>query len=98
MEVSFLLCPSLSLTTEFLGLKKLFGGPLNCESILFLVLGFPGVEMRRIELGTLMTDRAAYITPSQQGDKPDQIEVPVEEMERLSMKGVKDDSASARCS
>ncbi|XP_015278488.1 PREDICTED: adhesion G-protein coupled receptor D2 [Gekko japonicus] len=47
-----------------------------------------GVEVRRIELGTLMTDRAAYIMPSQQGDKPDQIEVPAEEMERLSMRGL----------
>lgn len=48
--------------------------------------------MRRIELGTLMTDRVAYVMPSQQGDKPDQIEVPAEEMERLSMRGVKGDS------
>nr|XP_056716086.1 adhesion G-protein coupled receptor D2 [Euleptes europaea] len=47
-----------------------------------------GVEVRRIELGAAVADRAAYIMPSQQGDKPDQIEVPAEEMERLSMTGL----------
>ncbi|XP_061460453.1 adhesion G-protein coupled receptor D2 [Rhineura floridana] len=47
-----------------------------------------GVEVRRVELDMLASGSAAYVMLNQQRDKPDQIEVPAEEMERLRLRGL----------
>lgn len=44
--------------------------------------------MRSLELSTIVaSSRAVYSMPSQHQDKPDQIEVPAEEVERLRGRG-----------
>ncbi|XP_063000537.1 adhesion G-protein coupled receptor D2 [Elgaria multicarinata webbii] len=48
-----------------------------------------GVEVRRVELGTLAAGSAAYVMVNQQRDQPDQIEVPAEEVERLRVRGLR---------
>ncbi|XP_042335010.1 adhesion G-protein coupled receptor D2 [Sceloporus undulatus] len=47
-----------------------------------------GVEVRRMELGTPALGRAAYVMLNQLQEKPDWIEVPAEEVERLRVRGL----------